>query len=304
MVSSKIYKIGVDVGGTFTDLVIAMPNAPLFVTKVPSTPDDPSKAVLTALKVSAKKLNHSLETLLQKTLLFVHGTTVGTNTILEKKGAKVGLITSFGFRDSLEIRRGYRYNPWDHRSPYSEVIVPRSLRLPVRGKIDRSGSIIEKISINDVKNNLKKFKLAKVESIAICLYNSYISGKNEDSALSIISQYWKNDWLSTSSNISPIIGEYERSSTVVLNAYVAPRTVNYLKVLDKNLTKLGLKTPVLLIQNNGGAISIRQINSQPATLLLSGPAAGVGTLNYLSSYIGLKNLVYLRNLRLHLKIIR
>ena len=291
MVSDKIYKIGVDVGGTFTDLVISMPNKPLFVTKVPSTPNDPSNAVLSALEASASKLNQSVEKILQKTALFVHGTTVGTNTILEKKGANVGLITSSGFRDSLEIRRGYRYNPWDHRTPYPEVIVPRSKRLPVRGKINKNGEILEKTSSYDVKNALKKFNLEKVESIAICLFNSYISSENEDDVLSTIRKNWNSEWISTSSNISPIIGEYERSSTVVLNAYVAPRTVNYLKMLDKNLTKLGLETPVLLIQNNGGAISIRKINSQPATLLLSGPAAGVGTLNYISSNTGLKNLI-------------
>ena len=120
---------------------------------MPSTPDDPSDAVLSALEVSAEKLNQSVEGVLQKTALFVHGTTVGTNTILEKKGANVGLITSSGFRDSLEIRRGYRYNPWDHRTPYPEVIVPRSKRLPVKGKIDRNGTIVEKVSSDDVKTD-------------------------------------------------------------------------------------------------------------------------------------------------------
>ncbi len=291
MVFDKIYKIGVDVGGTFTDLVISMPNHSLFVTKVPSTPDDPSHAVLKALEVSAERLGQPVKEILKRTSLFVHGTTVGTNTILERKGANVGLITSFGFRDSLEIRRGYRHNPWDHRTAYSDVIVPRSKRLPIRGKVDRNGEIVETVSLNDLKKNIKRFQKENVESIAVCLFNSYISSENEDKTLSMIRKNWDGDWVSISSNISPIIGEYERSSTVVLNAYVAPRTVNYLKILDKNLSKLGLDTPVLLIQNNGGAISIRKISSQPATLLLSGPAAGVGTLNYLSSTTGFKNLI-------------
>lgn len=291
MNSIKDYKIGVDVGGTFTDLVLSVPNSPLIVSKVPSTPSDPSQAVLNALEVTAIKLNQTVPNILKKTSLFVHGTTVGTNTILEKKGANVGLVTSYGFRDSLEIRRGFRHDPWDHRTPYPDVLVPRYKRLPVKGRIDRDGKVVAKTSKKDLKNILNKFKSENVESIAVCLFNSYISNINEKGVLSFIEEFTDFDWVSISSNISPIIGEYERSSTVVLNAYVAPRTVNYLKILDKNLTSLGLETPVLLIQNNGGAISIRKINSQPATLLLSGPAAGVGTLNFLSSASKFKNLI-------------
>ncbi len=285
------YHIGVDVGGTFTDLVLAQPDAELVVVKVPSTPTDPAQGVLCALAKAASDLHLDTRELLTETALFVHGTTAATNTILERKGAKVGLLVSDGFRDSLEIRRGYRPDPWDHRTPYSKVLVPRYLRLPAAGRIDRHGDESEPLSAIDVAQAAERFSREEVESVAICLFNSYLSDAHEEVAARTLKTAWSGEWMSRSSRLAPIIGEYERSSTVVLNAYIAPRTVRYLKRLDKELTGLGLQTPILLIQNNGGAISIRQIDEQPATLLLSGPAAGVGALNYYASAGGFDNLI-------------
>jgi len=285
------YHIGVDVGGTFTDLVVARPDAELVIVKVPSTPADPAQGVLSALAKAASNLHLDIRELLAETALFVHGTTVATNTILERKGAKVGLLVSEGFRDSLEIRRGYRTDPWDHRTPYSEVLVPRYLRLPAAGRIDRHGNEFEPLSTTDIAQAAETFSREEVESVAICLFNSYLSDAHEEAAARALKSAWNGEWMSRSSCLAPIIGEYERSSTVVLNAYIAPRTVRYLKRLDKELTDLGLQTPTLLIQNNGGAISIRHIDDQPATLLLSGPAAGVGALKYYAGAAGLNNLI-------------
>ncbi len=285
------YRIGVDVGGTFTDMVVARPDAALVVVKVPSTPSDPAQGVLSALAQAAAELRTDTRELLGKTALFVHGTTVATNTILERKGAKVGLLASAGFRDSLEIRRGHRADPWDHRTPYSEVLVPRYLRLTVAGRLDRHGQETEPLSAADIARAAEKFSREQVDSVAICLFNSYLSGVHEDAAAQSLAAGWDGEWVSRSSRLAPIIGEYERTSTVVLNAYIAPRTVRYLERLDKELTSLGLETPTLLIQNNGGAISIRQIGDQPAALLLSGPAAGVGALNYFAAATGIDNLI-------------
>ncbi len=272
-------------------MVVVRPDAPLLVVKVPSVPSDPGQGVIAALDEAADQLGLPARDLLSATSLFVHGTTVGTNTLLERKGAKVGLLTSAGFRDSLEIRRGFRTDPWDHRAAFSEVLVPRYLRLPVSGRLDRSGNETTPIAVEDVKRATEQFTAEGVESIAICLYNSYLSDIHEDEVAQIAAENWDGDWISGSSRLAPTIGEYERSSTVVLNAYIAPRTVRYLKQLDEKLTELGLPIPVLLIQNNGGAISIRQIDDQPATLLLSGPAAGVGALNYYSAATDIDNLI-------------
>ena len=285
------YRIGVDVGGTFTDLVVARPDAELLVAKVPSTPAEPAKGVLAALAEAAKSIGLETEELLARTQLFVHGTTVATNTILERKGATVGLLTTEGFRDSLEIRRGYRPDPWDHRTPYAEVLVPRYLRRVAAGRIDRDGQEVEPLSETDVAAAADCFREEGVESIAICLFNSYLNDRHESAAEAVLAAGAGGEWITVSSRLAPVIGEYERSSTAVLNAYVAPRTVRYLADLDASLQELGLAASALLIQNNGGAISIRQVADQPATLLLSGPAAGVGALRHYAEVTGIGNLI-------------
>jgi N-methylhydantoinase A len=134
------WRIGVDVGGTFTDMVLRDAAGAVRIFKSPSVPADPSEGVLGVLRLAAQQLDITLTALLRDCALFVHGSTVATNTILEKKGAKVGLLTTEGFRDSLEIRRGIRENQWDHRAPFPQVLVPRYLRLPVRGRIAADGT--------------------------------------------------------------------------------------------------------------------------------------------------------------------
>ena len=133
------WRIGVDVGGTFTDMVLRDSAGAVRIYKAPSVPADPSEGVLGVLRLAAQQLDLPLTALLRDCALFVHGSTVATNTILEKKGAKVGMLTTEGFRDSLEIRRGIRDNQWDHRAPFPPVLVPRYLRLPVRGRIGADG---------------------------------------------------------------------------------------------------------------------------------------------------------------------
>ena len=133
------WRIGVDVGGTFTDLALVNAAGDVRVHKVPTTPSDPSRGVMVAVAVAAAAERMEVAELLGRVSLFVHGSTIATNTVLEGKGARVGLVTTAGFRDALEIRRGHRDNPWDHRTPYAPVLVPRYLRLPVRGRLDRTG---------------------------------------------------------------------------------------------------------------------------------------------------------------------
>ena len=288
---SGTWYIGVDVGGTFTDLVLANVEQQVHAFKVPSVPSDPAEGVFNVLARAAEALGTEVELLLGDCALFVHGATIATNTVLEQKGAKVGLLATEGFRDSLEIRRGYRSNPFDHRTPYPPVLVPRSLRRPVRGRLDREGSEITKLELEDVKAAAQTFKNAGVESIAICLFNSFLSSVHERAVASELWQRMGKDWIYASVDIAPIIGEYERTSTTVMNAYVAPRTVSYLRRLDERLRELGLPKGILLVQNNGGAISVDRVADKPATLLLSGPAAGVGALGLYSKAAGTSDLI-------------
>lgn len=288
--ASPSWRIGVDVGGTFTDLVLVGAGRGVRVFKVPSIPADPSQGVLNALQRAAESEGLPVARLLAACSLFVHGSTVATNTVLEGKGARVGMLTTVGFRDSLEIRRGARDDPWDHRTPYPGVLVPRHLRLPVRGRIDRSGKETEALSVEDIGAALRAFGDKGVEAIAICLFNSFSNASHESAAAAAVKDF-PGGFVSVSSAIAPIIGEYERSSTAVLNAYVAPRTLSYLRSLNARLGELGLRSPMLLIQSNGGVVSVAELGDRPVTLLLSGPAAGRGALQYFGEAIGSTDLV-------------
>jgi N-methylhydantoinase A len=272
------WRIGVDVGGTFTDMVLRDAAGAVRIYKAPSVPADPSEGVLGVLRLAARQLDLPLSRLLRDCALFVHGSTVATNTILEKKGAKVGMLTTEGFRDSLEIRRGFRDNQWDHRAPFPPVLAPRYLRQPVRGRIGADGKELVPLVAADVDAAAKVFTAEGVESVAVCLFNSFLDGAHERAAGAQLSKSWAGQWISLSSEVMPTMGEYERGSTAVVNAYIAPKVTSYLAALDEQLRQLGLPRSLLLLQSNGGAVSVAQVAARPVMLILSGPAAGVGAL--------------------------
>jgi N-methylhydantoinase A len=272
------WRIGVDVGGTFTDMVLRDSAGAVRIFKAPSVPADPSEGVLGVLRLAAQQLDLPLTQLLRDCALFVHGSTVATNTILEKKGAKVGMLTTAGFRDSLEIRRGMRENQWDHRAPFPEVLVPRYLRLPLRGRIAADGSETAPFEASDVAAAARTFADEGVESVAVCLFNSFLDGAHERAAGAELGRNGMGQWVSLSSEVMPTMGEYERGSTAVVNAYIAPKVTGYLQALDRQLRQLGLPNSLLLLQSNGGAVSVDQVAARPVMLVLSGPAAGVGAL--------------------------
>ena len=274
------WRIGVDVGGTFTDLVLTDSAAASLVVKVPSVPADPSQGVLAALERLAGNLGCTVPEVLAECALFVHGSTVATNTMLEGKGATVGLLTTEGFRDALEIRRGLREDQWNHRQPFAPVLVPRYLRQGVGGRIDSDGSEHEPLRLHDVDQALAGFREEGVEAVAVAFFNSFLNGAHEEAAAAHVRQQWPEAWVTESAALSPTLGEYERTSTAVVNASLSPRIVSYLRSLDEQLRGLGLKPPLLLVQSNGGAISVDQVAPRPVNLLLSGPAAAVGALNY------------------------
>ena len=285
------WRIGVDVGGTFTDLVLIEGDGAVSVTKVPSVPGDPGAGVLAAVAAAAAARGIGARTLLEGCALFVHGSTIATNTVLERKGARVGLLATEGFRDSLEIRRGIRPDPWRHREPYPEVLVPRRLRLTVAGRIDRHGGVETPLDEAGVCAAAERFREAGVESVAIALFNSFLEPAHEQAAREALRSTGDFPWISLSSEIAPTIGEYERSSTAVVNAYVAPRTVGYLTRLRDRLAAEGLGREMLLMQNNAGTATLAQLAARPATLLLSGPAAAVAALEHYAEPAGSQDLI-------------
>jgi N-methylhydantoinase A len=284
-------RIGVDVGGTFTDLVVLDAGGAVHAFKSPSNPSDPAAGVLAAVALAAERLGWTPEDLLRACGLFVHGSTIATNTLLEKKGACVGLLVTQGFRDSLEIRRGIRRDVWDHRAPFPPVLVPRYLRLPVTGRLDAHGNELVPLDARTVRDAVATFRAEGVRSIAICLLHSYANPLHEHQAASVVRQLWPEIPVSCSADVAPIIGEYERTSTVVVNAYVAPRVVPYLRALDERLAALGLRHGVLLVQSNGGTISVGELADRPVQLVLSGPAAGVGAIAFFGRDTGSERLV-------------
>ena len=287
------WNIGIDVGGTFTDVVLVDAAGGVHAIKSPSRPDDPTAGAIAALECAAGEIKISLADLLSNCGLLVHGSTVATNTLLERTGALVGLLCTEGFRDSLEIRRGIRVDPWDHRTPYPPVLAPRYLRLPVGERIDRHGSEHTPLDVKSVRRALATFSKEGVEAVAICLMNSYLEPAHERLVEKIVSETEPNIWTSVSSEIAPIAGEYERSSTTVVDAYVAPRLVSYLGDLDTQLSDLGLSRPMLLVKNNGGTATVGECIREPITLTLSGPAAAVGALRHYGRELGEPDLISL-----------
>jgi N-methylhydantoinase A len=286
-----VIRIGVDVGGTFTDLVVERADGAIDVFKVPSVPSDPSQGVLDAVAAAATGLKMSVGALLAECDWFVHGSTIATNTVLEHKGAKVGMLTTAGFRDSIEIRRSLRENPWDHRSPFAEPLVPRYLRLGIGGRIDARGREVEPLSVKDVQSAVKELTGRGVNAIAICFLNAFENGQHEEQAAEIIRAVAPDVPVSLSSRLAPIVGEYERGSTTVVDAYIRRRVVTYLEALGARLRELGFAGEVALIQSNGGAIALKRIAKAPVGLCLSGPAAGVGAMRYFGRLCGSDDLL-------------
>jgi N-methylhydantoinase A len=287
----KPWRVGVDVGGTFTDMVVAGPDGGYDVFKVPSTPAAPEKAVLNAVTKASEHFGKSVGDFLANVSHFIHGTTVATNTALEGKGACVGLITTDGFRDALAIRRSIRENAWDHHTPYVPVLVPRARRLGVGGRLDAEGRELAPLSQEDLARAAETLKDEGVEAVAVCLTNSFLNDAHEQEAAKFLQEALPDAFLTASSEVAPIMGEYERSSTAALNCYVGPRTVGYLQKLEAGLKESGLTSPLLLVQNNGGITAVSEIAARPVNLMLSGPAAAVGTLSYLARAIGRDSLI-------------
>ncbi|MBV9563698.1 MAG: hydantoinase/oxoprolinase family protein, partial [Bradyrhizobium sp.] len=285
------WRIGVDVGGTFTDLVVADSAGALFTFKAPTDVVNPAAGVMAAVRLAADGLGLSTADLLGQCRVFVHGSTIATNTILERKGAVVGLLTTEGFRDALEIRRGIREDAWDHRTPFPQVLVPRRLRLAVRERMDKNGCPQRAPDSESIAAAIGTFRREGVTSIGICLINSYRNDHHERICADLIRRLWPEVWLSVSADIAPVLGEYERTSTTVLNAYVTPRVVPYLRQLERDMRAQGLAHPLLLIQSNGGAASVEQLADRAVMLALSGPAAGASALRATAAMAGRHDLV-------------
>jgi len=268
------YKIGIDVGGTFTDFLLTSGDGHSEVYKVLSTPDDPSIGLLNGLSEMAEVKGLSLNDFIKQVTTIVHGTTVTTNAVLTRRGAKTGLLTTKGVRDALEMRRGIREEQYDNRYTNVEPLVPRYLRYPVEERLDYKGDPVVDLEEPDVFAAVELFKKEDVSAAAICFMNSFANPDHEARAAKIVKEQLPNAYLTVSSTFLPSIRFYDRISTTVLNSYVGPILKSYLTSLVNKLGDTGFQGILLIMQSNGGVISPQFAMDNAAVTLLSGPAAG------------------------------
>ncbi len=269
-------KIGVDVGGTFTDFLVTREGNEPRSYKVLSTPSDPSIGLIDGLNEMAADMGTTLRELAPSISTIVHGTTVTTNAVLTKTGAKTALITTSGVRDALEMRRGIREEQYNNRCTNVIPIVPRYLRTPVRGRLDYRGDEIEPLVTDDIKDAIELYKNEQVEAVAICFMNAFANADHERQAVEIVRAELPDAYLSVSSQLLPSIRFYDRTSTTVLNSYVGPKLSFYLDNLTARLRDVGFTGVLLIMQSNGGVVSPEIARAKAAVTLLSGPAAGPG----------------------------
>jgi len=270
-----MYRIGIDVGGTFTDLVAVDGEGRVTLAKSASTPADQSLGVMVGLDRLAEALGLERGLMLKQTDRIVHGTTVATNALLEKKGAKVGLLTTEGHRDIIEMREGLKDERYDLRLPRPAPLVPRMLRLGVRERIGPEGQVLTRLDRASLDAALARLVGARVDAVAICFLHAWRNPAHERAAARAVRRALPGAFLSVSADVLPRIKEYERSSTTVVNAYVGPLVARYLGRLGKRLEEAGYRGPVLIIHSSGGVAPIAETIRLPAATTLSGPAGGV-----------------------------
>lgn len=277
------YKIGIDVGGTFTDFLLAHEDGTSEICKVLSTPDDPSIGLMRGLSEMAKSKGLSLEEFIKNVDTVVHGTTVTTNAVLTYGGAKTGLLTTKGVRDALEMRRGIREEQYNNQYVNVKPLVPRYLRISIEERLDYKGDEITPMKDSDIEAALDLYEKEEVEAIAICFMNSFANAEHERKAAEIVTRRMPNAYLTNSSTLLPSIRFYDRVSTTVLNSYVGPILRSYLKSLVKKLKDVAFKGILLIMQSNGGVISPENGIDSAVVTLLSGPAGGpVAGISYTS----------------------
>lgn len=286
------YRLGVDVGGTFTDLLLFDDKTGAsHKTKVPSTPDDPSRAVVGGTKdicniagIEPDKIDY-----------FLHGTTVATNAMLEGKGARVGLIVTKGYRQIMQIARSLvpgglaAWIVW----PKPEPLAALEDTIEVSGRMSAHGKEIRKVDKGQVEKALKKLKKQNPEAITICLMNSYTNGKHEKQVARIAKKIFPDLSISVSHEILPEMFEYERTLTTVANSAVRPVVGNYVRNLEIELRKMGMNGQLSLLRSDGGLMSAAKSQISPVNLLMSGPAGGVTGALWVAKSAGYKNILTL-----------
>ena len=260
--------IGIDVGGTFTDFIIYETELKeINISKIPTSSTDPCLSIIEGIKSSVGDLKGIGD--------IRHGTTIGVNAVIERKGSSTALITTKGFRDILEIGRQKRPELYNLRTIKKDPLIPRNLRLVVEERIRADGEIITRLDDSEIERAAEKLKKKDIKSIAVLFLHSYIDNIHEHRVAKVLKKEIPHAFLSLSSEVLPEFREYERLSTTVLNAYLGPILTSYLKKLYRELVKIKVDAPLFISQSDGGIISARSAINLPVRTLYSGPGAGI-----------------------------
>jgi N-methylhydantoinase A/oxoprolinase/acetone carboxylase beta subunit len=284
----SIYRLGFDIGGTFTDFVLRdTQTGALHVHKRLTTPHDPSVAVMEGVRMLLQQAGVSAAEI----DMAVHGTTLVGNTLIERSGAKIALLATHGFRDLLEIRNEQRYDIYDLFLQYPEPLVPRSLRLGVHERTDRDGRVLVEPRADELCAIAERLRAANIEALAIAFLHSFRNPHNEQLVARFMAQALPAVHISLSSEVAPEIREYERTSTTVANAYVQPKVRAYIDKLESQLQNEGYRGRLYLMLSSGGNTSARTAAEFPIRLVESGPAAGAMAAAYFGNLIERPNLI-------------
>ncbi len=283
------FRAGIDIGGTFTDVVFLGSDGTVLVRKVASTPDDYSRAVLEGITQGIQELGTGPESVSEVS----HGFTVATNAILERKGVRTALITTEGFRDVLELSRIRTPRLYDlyYRKP--PALVERRLRFEVRERVNFRGEVLIPLEMADVERVVDRIIKEDIHSVAISLLHSYANPDHEARIAETIRAKMPQVTLSVSSELLPEMREYERTSTTVINSYVRPTVERYLTHLSEELRRMGVKVPLTVMQSNGGLATVEIATQKPMYCIESGPAAGVVGAFHLGKRLGIENMMTL-----------
>jgi len=280
-------KIAADIGGTFTDIALMMSDGTIATEKVPSTPDDYSRAISRGMSTLLKSLNLRAEDVGE----VLHGCTVATNTILEARGAKTALITTRGFRDVLELRRIRVPRLYEPLYVKPEPLSPRELRFEVTERIGADGVVIEPLSEADVAKVIGTLKDLEIEAVAVCCLHSYMNPAHEKRIGEMLRDALPDAFVTLSCELLPEIREYERCSTAVINSYIGPAVASYIRNLDNSLKEAGISGRLLVMQSTGGILDAESVIKMPARIVECGPAAGVIGAAFQAASSGYKDVI-------------
>lgn len=282
------YRLGIDVGGTFTDAVLVSEDTgEIQIAKVPSTPSDPSEGFMAAVTRILERNDLTARSI----SYLVHATTVATNSLIEGKTSKAAFVTTAGFRDMLEIARQVRPSLYDVHFEKPRPLVPRHLCYEVPERLDAHGNVLSPIDENKVLEIAEELAKEGVRSVAVCFLHSYLNPNHEEIAAQLLKARNPQLAVSISAHICPEFREYPRASTTIINACISPVVARYLQGIEKRLRQDGLKAELLIMQSNGGVLTFEQAAERPVYMVESGPAAGVISANYLARAVGQSNLI-------------